>query len=165
MLYPPWTTDWITDQGRKKFSCNWDYASGVPRPARKIPGETGISCPRCGSDNTSVLSSFGATACKALWRCDQCLEPFDYFKNPLVSVRFHVFSVAEVRSEKSDTVSVAFEVPDQLRHQYRFVQGEHLTLRRTFSGTEIRRSYSICSSVDEDELRIAVKGNTAGKIF
>ena len=78
-------------------------------------------------------------------------------------MRFHALSVAEVRSETSDTVSVAFEVPDQLRNQYRFVQGQHLTLRRTFSGTEIRRSYSICSSVDEDELRIAVKAIPQGK--
>ena len=72
-------------------------------------------------------------------------------------MRFHALSVAEVRPETNDTVSVAFEVPDQLRNQYRFAQGQHLTLRRKFSGTEIRRSYSICSSVDEDELRIAVK--------
>ena len=78
-------------------------------------------------------------------------------------MRFHALSVAEVRSETSDTVSVAFEVPDQLRNQYRFVQGQHLTLRRTFSGTEIRRSYSICSSVDEGELRIAVKAIPQGK--
>ena len=77
-------------------------------------------------------------------------------------MRFHALSVAEVRSETSDTVSVAFEVPEQLRNQYRFVQGQHLTLRRTLSGTEIRRSYSICSSVDEGELRIAVKAIPRG---
>ena len=77
-------------------------------------------------------------------------------------MRFHTLSVADVRSETSDTVSVAFEVPDQLRNQYQFVQGQHLTLRRTLSGTEIRRSYSICSSVDEGELRIAVKAIPRG---
>ena len=79
VLYPPWTTDWITDQGRKNL-----LATGITPPVcsacAEEPRETGISCPRCGSEKTSVLSGFGATACKALWRCDQCLEPFDYFK-------------------------------------------------------------------------------------
>ena len=79
VLYPPWTTDWITDQGRRHL-----LATGITPPACRAceqgPTETGISCPRCGSDQTSVLSGFGATACKALWRCDHCLEPFDYFK-------------------------------------------------------------------------------------
>ena len=77
-------------------------------------------------------------------------------------MRFHALSVTEVRSETDDTVSVAFEVPEQLRNEYRFEQGQHLTLRRTLSGTEIRRSYSICSSVDEGELRIAVKAIPQG---
>ena len=79
VLYPPWTTDWITDQGRRHL-----LATGITPPACRAceegPTQTGISCPRCGSDQTSVLSGFGATACKALWRCDHCLEPFDYFK-------------------------------------------------------------------------------------
>ena len=79
VLYPPWTTDWITHQGRRHL-----LATGITPPACRACEEgstqTGISCPRCGSDQTSVLSGFGATACKALWRCDHCLEPFDYFK-------------------------------------------------------------------------------------
>ncbi|HIB80519.1 MAG TPA: phenylacetate-CoA oxygenase subunit PaaJ [Gammaproteobacteria bacterium] len=79
VLYPPWTTDWITDRGRRHL-----LASGIAPPACRAceagPMESGISCPRCGSDQTRVLSGFGATACKALWRCDSCLEPFDYFK-------------------------------------------------------------------------------------
>lgn len=74
-----------------------------------------------------------------------------------VRSRFHDLTVAQVRRETAGCVSVAFEVPGALAGAYRFVQGQYLTLRRDFGGEELRRSYSICSGRDEDELRIAVK--------
>jgi ring-1,2-phenylacetyl-CoA epoxidase subunit PaaD len=81
VLTPAWTTDWITDAGREKLQ-----AFGIAPPvgsASKLTlkglDET-IRCPHCDSDHTERLSEFGSTACKALYRCLDCHEPFDYFK-------------------------------------------------------------------------------------
>lgn len=83
VLAPAWTTDWMTDEGRRKLA-----AYGVAPPSRRSPeGSTGpvlvglsVRCPQCGSPDTSELSRFGSTACKSLWRCTTCREPFDHFK-------------------------------------------------------------------------------------
>ena len=80
VLSPAWTTDWMSEDGRRKLR---DYGIAPPKPAssrRALFGVERISCPQCGSDDTEVLSEFGSTACKALWRCKTCREPFDYFK-------------------------------------------------------------------------------------
>lgn len=81
-ISPPWTSDWITPAGRRKLL---EYGIAPPaRPARRIqrPFADGprVACPRCGSRNTVCLSEFGSTACKALHKCEDCLEPFDSFK-------------------------------------------------------------------------------------
>ena len=79
---PAWTTDWISDEGRRKLR---EYGiappgpTGNPAPIRIVRRES-VSCPRCASTNTERLSAFGATACKALYRCIACLEPFEHFK-------------------------------------------------------------------------------------
>lgn len=82
VLSPIWTTDWISENGRKKMK---EY--GIAPPAQKSydrafqDGEKPkVICPQCGSDDTEIISHFGSTACKALYKCLQCLEPFDYFK-------------------------------------------------------------------------------------
>lgn len=82
-LSPPWTTDWMTDEGRRKLE-----AYGIAPPVKGTPDKRKIlfgkkpvvRCPRCKSENTEMVSQFGSTACKALYRCNDCLEPFDYFK-------------------------------------------------------------------------------------
>ena len=80
-LTPAWTTDWISTDGRERLR-----AYGIAPPAgstskRSLLGDTGdVCCPQCGSAHTELLSQFGSTACKALYRCRDCLEPFDYFK-------------------------------------------------------------------------------------
>ena len=80
VLSPPWTTDWITPAGREKLRA-WGIAPPAEPAGRgALFGETTIPCPRCGSPDTAKLSEFGSTACKALWRCRACAEPFDYFK-------------------------------------------------------------------------------------
>ena len=72
-LSPPWTTDWITKEGRDKL-----HAYGIAPP---IPhGTSDVQCPQCNSTQTQEISRFGSTPCKALWRCRDCLEPFDLFK-------------------------------------------------------------------------------------
>ncbi len=71
--------------------------------------------------------------------------------------KFHRLRIAEVRRETPECVSLAFEVPAELAPEYRFVQGQHLNLRTELGGEETRRSYSICSGVDDDELRVAIK--------
>ncbi len=76
--------------------------------------------------------------------------------------KFYPLRVRELRRETADAVSIAFEVPDELRDTFRFVQGQHLTLRTTLHGEEIRRSYSICTGVHENDLRVAVKRMEGG---
>ena len=82
VLSPAWTTDWLTETGRRKLE-----AYGIAPPAegstdkKALTGESrAIECPFCHSKNTEMISQFGSTACKALFRCKDCLEPFDYFK-------------------------------------------------------------------------------------
>jgi ring-1,2-phenylacetyl-CoA epoxidase subunit PaaD len=85
-LAPPWSTDWITAEGRRKLT-----AAGIAPPgpatvhAGPIPLQLGpprvvVPCPRCGSDDTDRTADFGATACKALYRCGSCDEPFEAVK-------------------------------------------------------------------------------------
>lgn len=78
-------------------------------------------------------------------------------------VNFHSLRVAEIRRETADAVVVSFDLPDSLIEPFRFTQGQHLTLRREFDGIEERRNYSICSSVNDAVLRIAIKKITNGK--
>lgn len=80
-LAPAWTTDWITEPGKAKLKA---YGIAPPEKTgdiRALKGELPVvPCPQCGSTNTVMLSVFGSTACKALWKCQDCLEPFDQFK-------------------------------------------------------------------------------------
>jgi ring-1,2-phenylacetyl-CoA epoxidase subunit PaaD len=71
VLFPAWTTDWITERGRERLK-----AYGIAPPSPSATAE----CPQCGSSDTVEVSRFGSTPCKAQWRCNQCLEPFDRFK-------------------------------------------------------------------------------------
>ncbi len=84
VLSPAWTTDWMTPKGRAALK-----SYGIAPPQEKAIDISGISrradtpavdCPHCGSNNTRLISHFGSTSCKALYRCSQCGEPFDYFK-------------------------------------------------------------------------------------
>jgi ring-1,2-phenylacetyl-CoA epoxidase subunit PaaD len=80
VLSPAWTTDWMSEDGRRKLQA---YGIAPPQPASgrcTLFGVEEIACPRCGSRDTERLSEFGSTSCKALWRCRACREPFDYFK-------------------------------------------------------------------------------------
>jgi ring-1,2-phenylacetyl-CoA epoxidase subunit PaaD len=80
VLSPAWTTDWMSDDGRRKLR---EYGIAPPQGShsrRALFGEQQVTCPQCGSGDTEVLSEFGSTSCKALWRCKSCREPFDYFK-------------------------------------------------------------------------------------
>lgn len=82
VLSPAWTTDWITENGRKKLA-EYGIAPPMDPLADKqalIEGRRVVKCTRCGSTNTRLLSQFGSTACKALFKCEDCFEPFDYFK-------------------------------------------------------------------------------------
>ena len=74
-----------------------------------------------------------------------------------MSIEFHRLTIADVRRETPDAVSIAFAVPPNLRDAYRFQPGQHLTLRTERNGEDIRRSYSICTGSDDGELRVAVK--------
>jgi ring-1,2-phenylacetyl-CoA epoxidase subunit PaaD len=88
-ISPPWTTDWISAEGRDKLRA---YGIAPPidgtaadgrlagRVGRMMGANLAVACPRCGSTHTTKVSQFGSTPCKASYRCDDCLEPFDYFK-------------------------------------------------------------------------------------
>ena len=77
---------------------------------------------------------------------------------------FHPLKVAELRREASDAVCIAFEVPEHLREVYRFIPGQHLGIRLHLAGQELRRTYSICSGVDEQHLRIGVRTHDQGRV-
>lgn len=77
--------------------------------------------------------------------------------------RFHPLRVTEVRRETPECVSLKFDLPDELAGEYRFTQGQHLALRATLDGEELRRSYSVCSGCDDGELRVAVKKVPGGR--
>jgi len=77
--------------------------------------------------------------------------------------KFYKLKVADVRKETADCVSVAFEVPAELKSEYKFIQGQYLTLKLFVKGDEVRRSYSVCSGVYENELRVAIKRVKDGK--
>ena len=82
VLAPAWTTDWITPRGRKALE---DYGIAAPLEAEAdkgvlLHGKRLVRCTNCGSQNTRLVSQFGSTACKAQFQCDDCQEPFDYFK-------------------------------------------------------------------------------------
>jgi len=78
---PAWTTDWMSDETKQKLT-NYGIAPPVGKATSKkaLISEELVSCPQCGSINTEMKSMFGSTACKALFVCKKCLEPFDYFK-------------------------------------------------------------------------------------
>ena len=81
VLSPAWTTDWLTASGKAKLKA-YGIAPPVGSAAKiSLMGEQPqVECPRCGSGNTRLVSQFGSTACKSLYQCRECLEPFDYFK-------------------------------------------------------------------------------------
>jgi ring-1,2-phenylacetyl-CoA epoxidase subunit PaaD len=92
-LAPAWTTDWLTPEGREKLraygiappvksACAAAAGANVVAfaPRKGLEQRETVGCPQCGSDNTTEISHFGSTACKALYRCLKCMEPFDYFK-------------------------------------------------------------------------------------
>jgi ring-1,2-phenylacetyl-CoA epoxidase subunit PaaD len=87
VLSPGWSSDWITAEGRRKLA-EAGIAPPAPAPARGdrtptvqlSPTRTAVACPRCASLRTEQVSSFGATACRALWRCMSCAEPFEHVK-------------------------------------------------------------------------------------
>jgi ring-1,2-phenylacetyl-CoA epoxidase subunit PaaD len=82
-LSPAWTTDWMTEAGKQKLKA---YGIAPPNPTHSVCSlemfaqDEAIQCPRCNSYKTKMISRFGSTACKALYQCSDCLEPFDYFK-------------------------------------------------------------------------------------
>ncbi|WP_290799343.1 1,2-phenylacetyl-CoA epoxidase subunit PaaD [Flavihumibacter sp. UBA7668] len=83
VLSPAWTTEWMTEAGKEKLTA---YGIAPPNPKQQVctpeyfQQEEVVQCPHCKSHRTHRISEFGSTACKALYQCDDCLEPFDYFK-------------------------------------------------------------------------------------
>ena len=81
ILDPAWTTDWMSEQGKIKLQ---EYGIAPPQTKARIrkmfDSEESIVCPRCLSNQTRLVSEYGSTACKSMYQCKACLEPFDYFK-------------------------------------------------------------------------------------
>ena len=83
VLSPAWTTDWMTENGKEKLKA---YGIAPPGKSNRAGADVlfaepvKVQCPQCGSQNTELISEFGSTACKALYKCNDCFEPFDYFK-------------------------------------------------------------------------------------
>ena len=79
VLSPAWTTDWMSDEGKRKL-LEYGIVPPEPRDPRRVALTLTLRCPQCGSPDTRELSRFGSTACKSLWVCNACREPFDHFK-------------------------------------------------------------------------------------
>ncbi|SJZ32699.1 1,2-phenylacetyl-CoA epoxidase subunit PaaD [Sediminibacterium ginsengisoli] len=83
VLSPAWTTDWMSEAGRQKLKA---YGIAPPASTQSVctpdafQAEEAVQCPQCNSYNTKLISRFGSTACKSLYQCNDCKEPFDYFK-------------------------------------------------------------------------------------
>lgn len=78
ILSPAWTTDWMSEAGKRKLK---EYGIAPPQFSKRMEDEHNLPhCPQCNSSDTKLLSQFGSTACKALYQCNDCREPFDYFK-------------------------------------------------------------------------------------
>ena len=83
VLSPAWTTEWMSEEGKRKLK---EYGIAPPNPKQQVCDQKlfaeaeGVQCPHCNSYHTRRISEFGSTACKALYQCDDCKEPFDYFK-------------------------------------------------------------------------------------
>jgi ring-1,2-phenylacetyl-CoA epoxidase subunit PaaD len=83
ILSPAWTTDWMSESGKQKLKA---YGIAPPKYSKVVGSSNAfqeeeiIQCPLCNSQNTRLVSQFGSTACKALYQCNECQEPFDYFK-------------------------------------------------------------------------------------
>ncbi|HEY0677602.1 MAG TPA: 1,2-phenylacetyl-CoA epoxidase subunit PaaD [Chitinophagaceae bacterium] len=83
VLSPAWTTDWMSEAGKQKLKA---YGIAPPNPGQQVchpdlfAEDESVQCPRCNSFHTTMISRFGSTACKALYKCNDCHEPFDYFK-------------------------------------------------------------------------------------
>jgi ring-1,2-phenylacetyl-CoA epoxidase subunit PaaD len=83
VLSPAWTTDWMSEEGKQKLKA---YGIAPPNPGQQVctpdlfQEDESVQCPRCNSYHTVMISRFGSTACKALYKCSDCHEPFDYFK-------------------------------------------------------------------------------------
>ena len=83
ILSPAWTTDWMSENGKQKLKSYGIMPPGKfkqPDPSVLFAEATNVQCPQCNSYNTSLISEFGSTACKALYQCNDCREPFDHFK-------------------------------------------------------------------------------------
>ena len=82
-LSPAWTTEWMSEEGKRKLK---EYGIAPPNPKQQVCDQKlfaeaeAVQCPHCDSYHTHRISEFGSTACKALYQCDDCKEPFDYFK-------------------------------------------------------------------------------------
>jgi ring-1,2-phenylacetyl-CoA epoxidase subunit PaaD len=79
-LSPAWSTDWMSDEGKRKLA-EFGIAPPQPRLGQPVMLSLSLRCPQCGSPDTRELSRFGSTACKSLWVCNACREPFDHFKS------------------------------------------------------------------------------------
>ncbi len=77
VLSPTWTTDWMSKEGKRKLK---EYGIAPPHSRADDTTDPVIECPQCNSTHTTLISQFGSTACKALYQCQDCKEPFDYFK-------------------------------------------------------------------------------------
>jgi ring-1,2-phenylacetyl-CoA epoxidase subunit PaaD len=82
LISPPWTTDWMTDEGKERLR---EFGIAPPEGGSKdkstlFAEPKKVTCPHCRSTETEMISQFGSTACKSMYKCEDCLEPFDYFK-------------------------------------------------------------------------------------
>jgi hypothetical protein len=170
---PAWTTDWITDSGRERLRA---YGIAPPEGStskRSLLGESPvIRCPQCGSAHRSAqrVRLHGVQGAVPLRRLPGTVRLFQVHLSGVgrpswrtTMSKFHSLTIKEVRTETRDAVSIAFDIPQHLQDSFHFTQGQHLVMRTHLDGEEVRRSYSICTGVNDGELRVAIKRVAGGR--
>ena len=157
-LSPPWTTDWISEEGRAKL-----HAYGIAPPSRPANARSiarNAARPRPRRSAASARRRARRTGAAA-----SCVEPFDLFKCHCDERQLpHPDGSPRSCAETAEARSIRFDVPEELRETFRFKPGQHLTLKAEIGGEEMRRNYSLCVAPQDGEVMVTVK-RIAGGVF
>ena len=152
---PAWTTDWMSDRAKDKLAGIGIAPPGAVAAAVVAP----VLCPRCSSSETSTLSEFGSDpmqssdAVPKLWRSRSTSSK----PSEMTTLEFYELEISDVQRETDEAVSITFDVPASLTETFRYLPGQHVTVRAMIDGEDVRRSYSICSNANSGTLRIGIK--------
>ena len=147
VLSPAWTTDWMSDEGKRKLL---EYGIVPPQPRDAAPGgphaDPALPAVRLAGHPRAVpLRLHGVQVAVGVQRLPGALRPLQGHLMTTSHAVFHPLAVASIEPLTDDSVAITFDVPEDLRDDYAFGHGQHLTVRTELAGDDVRRNYSICS--------------------